>query len=81
MCAPLACASRDARSSVVSPATFSARAYHLRLQMRQPSTSNRIRIIVADDHVTVREGLAAIIGRQPDMQPPRTAKYYEDSHS
>jgi two-component system NarL family response regulator len=36
--------------------------------MRQPSTSNRIRIIVADDHVTVREGLAAILGRQPDMQ-------------
>jgi DNA-binding NarL/FixJ family response regulator len=30
--------------------------------------SNPIRIIVADDHVTVREGLAAIIGRQPDMQ-------------
>jgi two-component system NarL family response regulator len=28
----------------------------------------RIRIIVADDHVTVREGLAAIIGRVPDMQ-------------
>ena len=36
--------------------------------MRQPSTSKRIRIIVADDHVTVREGLAAIIGRQSDMQ-------------
>lgn len=34
---------------------------------RAPS-SNPIRIIVADDHVTVREGLAAIIGRQPDMQ-------------
>src|SRR5690348_1638425 len=27
----------------------------------------RIRVLVADDHVTVREGLAAIIGRQPDM--------------
>jgi two-component system NarL family response regulator len=26
-----------------------------------------IRVLVADDHVTVREGLAAIIGRQPDM--------------
>src|SRR5436190_21989623 len=36
--------------------------------MRQPTTSNRIRIIVADDHVTIREGLAAIIGRQSDMQ-------------
>jgi DNA-binding NarL/FixJ family response regulator len=27
----------------------------------------RIRILIADDHVTVREGLAAIIGRQADM--------------
>lgn len=27
----------------------------------------RIRVLVADDHVTVREGLAAIISRQPDM--------------
>src|SRR6516164_4403316 len=36
--------------------------------MAQPSPSPRIRIIVADDHVTVREGLAAIIGRQRDMQ-------------
>lgn len=26
-----------------------------------------IRILIADDHVTVREGLAAIIGRQTDM--------------
>lgn len=36
------------------------------------STSNdpasmKIRVLIADDHVTVREGLAAIIGRQPDM--------------
>jgi two-component system NarL family response regulator len=29
--------------------------------------ANAIRVLVADDHVTVREGLAAIIGRQPDM--------------
>src|SRR3954467_979477 len=36
--------------------------------MRAPVASNPIRIIVADDHVTVREGLAAIIGRQPDME-------------
>ncbi len=28
----------------------------------------RIRILIADDHFTVLEGLAAIIGRQPDMQ-------------
>ncbi|MDG4893605.1 MULTISPECIES: response regulator transcription factor [unclassified Mesorhizobium] len=27
----------------------------------------RIKVLIADDHVTVREGLAAIIGRQPDM--------------
>lgn len=27
----------------------------------------RIRVLIADDHVTVREGLASIIGRQPDM--------------
>jgi DNA-binding NarL/FixJ family response regulator len=28
---------------------------------------NKIRVLIADDHVTVLEGLAAIIGRQPDM--------------
>jgi len=27
----------------------------------------KIRALIADDHVTVLEGLAAIIGRQPDM--------------
>ncbi|MEI9892560.1 MAG: response regulator transcription factor [Chthoniobacter sp.] len=27
----------------------------------------KIRVLIADDHVTVLEGLAAIIGRQPDM--------------
>lgn len=27
----------------------------------------RIRVLIADDHVTVREGLTAIVGRQPDM--------------
>jgi len=27
-----------------------------------------ISVLIADDHVTVREGLAAIIGRQPDMR-------------
>ena len=30
-------------------------------------TPSPIRVLIADDHVTVREGLAAIIGRQPDM--------------
>jgi len=31
------------------------------------SLSHKIRVLVADDHVTVLEGLAAIIGRQSDM--------------
>lgn len=30
--------------------------------------SDRIRVLIADDHVTVLEGLAAIIGRQADMK-------------
>jgi two-component system NarL family response regulator len=29
--------------------------------------TDKIRVLIADDHVTVLEGLAAIIGRQPDM--------------
>lgn len=29
--------------------------------------ASRIRVLIADDHVTVREGLTAIVGRQPDM--------------
>lgn len=29
--------------------------------------TNPIRVLIADDHVTVREGLSAIIGRQADM--------------
>ena len=29
--------------------------------------ADKIRVLIADDHVTVREGLAAMIGRQPDM--------------
>src|SRR5215510_16247681 len=35
---------------------------------RSMSRTDRIRIIVADDHVTVLEGLVAILGRQPDME-------------
>ena len=31
------------------------------------SPGDTIRVLIADDHVTVREGLAAIIHRQPDM--------------
>ena len=30
-------------------------------------SADKIRVLIADDHVMVREGLAAIIGRQPDM--------------
>lgn len=29
---------------------------------------DKIRVLIADDHVTVREGLAAMIGRQADME-------------
>lgn len=32
-----------------------------------PPSPTSIRVLVADDHVTVREGLASMIGRQPDM--------------
>ena len=32
-----------------------------------PASEVKIRVLIADDHVTVREGLAAMIGRQPDM--------------
>ncbi|MEZ5592237.1 MAG: response regulator transcription factor [Gammaproteobacteria bacterium] len=32
------------------------------------TTSDTIRVLIADDHVTVLEGLAAIIGRQADMR-------------
>lgn len=31
------------------------------------SGSEKIRVLIADDHITVLEGLAAIISRQPDM--------------
>jgi len=32
-----------------------------------PVEPKKIRVLIADDHVTVLEGLATIIGRQPDM--------------
>jgi len=31
------------------------------------ASADQIRVLIADDHVTVLEGLAAIIERQPDM--------------
>ena len=36
--------------------------------LRKNVPENIIRVLIADDHVTVREGLVAIIGRQPDMR-------------
>ena len=36
-------------------------------EVSSTSDPSRIRVLIADDHVTVLEGLAAIIGRQPDM--------------
>ena len=33
----------------------------------RPAAADKIRVLVADDHVTVLEGLVSIIGRQPDM--------------
>ncbi|MDC0740660.1 response regulator [Polyangium mundeleinium] len=34
----------------------------------KPSGLDKIRVLIADDHITVLEGLAAIISRQPDME-------------
>src|SRR2546429_5646895 len=34
---------------------------------QRKAPAEKIRVLIADDHVTVREGLAAMIGRQPDM--------------
>jgi two-component system NarL family response regulator len=36
--------------------------------VREEWVSGKIQVLIADDHVTVREGLAAMIGRQPDMR-------------
>lgn len=33
----------------------------------KPAISNKIRVLIADDHITVLEGLASIISRQADM--------------
>ncbi|MEO8040932.1 MAG: response regulator transcription factor [Betaproteobacteria bacterium] len=35
---------------------------------RAPEASAAIRVLIADDHVVVREGLVAMIDRQPDMR-------------
>jgi DNA-binding NarL/FixJ family response regulator len=51
--------------------THSKPANGVKLEGGSRKTNGRvdlIRVLVADDHVTVLEGLAAIIGRQPDMQ-------------
>ena len=34
---------------------------------RRVNASNPIRILVVDDHLLLREGIAALIGGQPDM--------------
>lgn len=41
--------------------------------------ADRIRVLVADDHVTVREGLASIIGRQTDMMVAGAAEDGRDT--
>jgi DNA-binding NarL/FixJ family response regulator len=33
-----------------------------------PAAQAKVRVLIADDHVTVREGLVAMIGRQSDME-------------
>lgn len=35
--------------------------------MQERSSTGRIRLVIADDHPVVREGLVAMINRQPDM--------------
>ena len=38
------------------------------ISRRRNAAPEKIRVLIADDHVTVREGLAAMIGRQSDMR-------------
>jgi two-component system NarL family response regulator len=46
---------------------------------RRNASTDKIRVLIADDHVTVREGLAAIIGRQPDMVVAGEAAHGRDA--
>jgi two-component system NarL family response regulator len=46
---------------------------------RRDASVERISVLIADDHVTVREGLAAIIGRQPDMVVAGEAAHGRDA--
>jgi len=46
---------------------------------RRNASADKIRVLIADDHVTVREGLAAIIGRQPDMTVVGEAAHGRDA--
>ena len=39
----------------------------------EPAMTNKLRILLADDHATVREGLGMILNSQPDMQVVGTA--------
>jgi two-component system NarL family response regulator len=51
----------------------------LAITRRRNVSADKIRVLVADDHVTVREGLAAIIGRQPDMTVVGEAAHGRDA--
>jgi DNA-binding NarL/FixJ family response regulator len=42
-------------------------------------TTSTIRVLCVDDHRVVREGLASMVGRQPDMEVVAAAATGEES--
>jgi DNA-binding NarL/FixJ family response regulator len=50
------------------PPPSPAKTDNLGREARKGVHRDRIRVLIADDHAVVREGLVAIIGRQPDMR-------------
>src|ERR1700747_862158 len=44
--------------------------------MKKPRS---IRVVIADDHSMVREGLAAVINREPDMEVVAQARNWSDA--